>query len=139
MSNAISAQGTILERAPQATPTAFVVVANLMDLTPPPLTRKPLDTTAHSDLEEQFVVGIRRKGEMSMKLGFLMSETSHGATSGLVKAWMDGDRSIYRITFPDATKWVFSGYVTNVGPAAPVDDLLVADVSIRPTNTMSYF
>jgi len=138
MSNAISAQGTLVERAPQATPTAFVVIDNMMDVTPPSLARNALETTSHNDIEEAYVMGIRRKGTLGFSLGWLQSGASHGIASGLVKAWIDNDRSIWRITYPDNSKIVFSGFVSNIAPSAPVDDVLMADVEVRPTGTATF-
>lgn len=133
----MSAQGTLVGRADVATPTAFTTVAQLMNITPPPLTRNAIETTSHNETEESFVVGIARKGEMTFELGFVPSGATHGVTTGLIKDWKDGTLAIWRVTFPENTKWTFSGYVTNVAVAAPVDDLLSAEVTIRPTGLMS--
>jgi len=137
MSDAISAQGTLIARQPSGAG-PFVTIAELRDITPPPLMRNPIETTSHNGVEESFVVGIRRKGEMTFTLGFVPSLGTHDHLTGLTKSWIDGSRDVFRITYPDGTQWLFSGYVTNVGPSAPVDDGLVADVTIRPTDVMSF-
>jgi len=137
MPDAISAQGTLVARAPAATPTVFTTIAELRDITPPPLTRNPIETTSHNEAEESFVVGIRRKGEFTFSIGYVGSLATHNEATGLTKAWLDGSRDIYKITFPDNTIWLFSGYVTNIAPSAPVDDGLTADVTIRPTGIMT--
>lgn len=136
--NAISAQGTLIARAPQATPSTFTTIGELRDITPPPLMRNPIETTAHNDIEEHFIVGIRRKGELQFQIGWVPTLATHDHLTGLIKAWKDGTRDIYKITYPDNSTWTFSGFVTNVGPSAPVDDGLVADITIRPTNTMTF-
>jgi hypothetical protein len=138
MPNAISAQGTLVARAPAATPTVFTTIAELRNITPPPLMRNPIETTSHNEDEESFVVGIRRKGEMTFALGFVPSLGTHDHLTGLTKAWLDGSRDVYRVTYPNASVWLFSGYVTNIAPSAPVDDGLTADVTIRPTGIMSF-
>jgi hypothetical protein len=135
---ALSAQGTLIARAPAATPTVFTTVGKLMDITPPPLTRKPIEMTCHNEPEEVFVVGIKRKGELAFKIGFNPTAASHGQSTGLIKAYNDASRDIYKITYPDGSLWLFSGYVTNFAPAAPVDDALTADVTIRPTGTSTF-
>jgi hypothetical protein len=136
MSNAISAQGTILARQAGGSG-AFTDIANLMDITPPPLMRNAIETTAHNDTEEAFIVGIFRKGEMTFTIGFTPSGATHNATAGLQYSIKNGVKDGWRITFPDTTTWIFSGYVTNIGPTAPVDDMLAAEVTIRPTGTMA--
>ena len=137
MSDAISAQGTLIARAPAATPSVFTTIAELRNITPPPLTRNPIETTSHNEIEESFVVGIRRKGELTFTIGLVPSGATHGPISGLQKAWNDGSRDIYKVTYPDGTQWLFSGYVTNIAPTAPVDDGLTAEIAIRPTGLMT--
>jgi len=136
--NAISAQGTLIARAPAATPTVFTTIGELHDITAPALSRNPIEMTAHNDVEESFVVGIRRKGELQFEIGFLPTLATHGQSAGLIKAWKDGTRDIYKITYPEGSIWLFSGYVTNFAPKAPVDDALTADVTIRPTGTSTF-
>lgn len=126
-SNAISAHGTIIKRNGTA-------IAELRDITPPPLSRKPIETTMHNSDDDSYVVGIRRKGELQFVLGFLPSgEASHDAQTGLLAAWASGSKDFYELEYPDGARWAFSGFVTNVAPKAPVDGGLEANVSIRPS------
>lgn len=137
MSDAISAQGTLVQRAPAATPTAFVTIGNLHAISGPALSRNPIDTTTHNDPDDSFVVGIRRRGEVSFNIGFLPSGASHGAASGLMKSWLDGARDIWKVVFPDGATWAFSGYIMSISPSMPVDAELTADVAIRPTGVLT--
>jgi hypothetical protein len=138
----ISAQGTVIARsidpnwpdnAPVGGVVNFVDIAELGNLTPPALTRKPIETTTHNQNDDRYIVGIRRHGELGMNLNFIPTDPTHDHVSGLQKAWHEGTRDIYRITYPDGSQWLFSGFVSNFAPSAPVDDKLSADVSIRPT------
>ena len=130
MSNGVSAQGTTIKRN-------GTLIAELRDITPPALTRNPIDTTTHNDLEDSFVMGIRRKGELTAQINYLGgSEPTHGSASGLIKAWVDGSKDLYQIDFPDGASWLFSGYVSNIAPSAPVDGALTASISIRPAGAM---
>jgi len=126
-SNAISAHGTIIKRN-------SVAIAELRDITPPPLTRKPIETTTHNSDDDSYVVGIRRKGELQFQLNFLpFSDTTHDADGGLLTAWANGTKDLYEIDFPDGAIWLFSGFVTNIAPKSPVDGEQSASVSIRPS------
>jgi len=126
----ISAQGTIIRRNGTA-------IAELKDITPPSLTRNPLETTMHNSSDDSYVVGIRRRGELQFTINFLpQDETTHAAASGLIKAWADGSKDLYEIDFTDGGAWFFSGFVTQISPSAPVDGVLEAQISIRPTNGM---
>ncbi len=126
-SNGISAHGTIIKRNTLA-------IAELKDITPPALTRKPIDTTTHNSQDDSYVVGIRRKGELQFMVNWLPSgEATHGATTGLLEAWATGSKDRYDILFPDGSTWLFSGFVTNIAPKAPVDGAFEASISIRPS------
>lgn len=130
----ISAQGTLVARSAN-TPSSpsFTEIAELRDITPPALTRNPLEITTHNEDDDAYIVGIRRHGDLTMQMNFVPGNATHDETTGLQKAWLDGTCDIYRLTFPDGSAWLFSGYVTNIAPDAPVDDVLTAEVTIRPT------
>lgn len=129
---AISAQGTIIKRNGTA-------IAELRDITPPALTRNPIETTNHNSDDDSYVVGIRRKGELQFKLGFLPSgEATHDALTGLLEAWLSGSKDRYDLEYPDGAVWMFSGFVSNVAATAPVDGGLEADVSIRPSGGQQF-
>jgi len=139
-----SAQGTIIARSPdpnwpdnnpQGGAVTFTAIGELRDITPPALTRNTIETTTHNEADDAFLVGIRRHGDLTFNVNFIPSGAAfgHDHFTGLQKAWFTGSRDIYRLRFPDGTAWLFSGYVTNFAPSAPVDDRLSADVTIRPT------
>jgi hypothetical protein len=126
-SNGISAHGTIIKR--NGTP-----IAELRDITPPPLSRNPIETTTHNSDDDSYVVGIRRKGELQFNVNFLPSgEATHDASTGLLDAWATGSKDQYDIEFPDGANWMFSGFVTNIAPKNPVDGGFEASISIRPS------
>ena len=126
-SNGISAHGTIISRN-------GTEIAELKDITPPPLSRNPIDTTTHNSTDDSFVVGIRRKGELTFMVNFIPSiEPSQDSATGLIKAWNDGSKDRYNILYPDGSDWMFSGFVSNIAPTAPVDGVLEANISIRPS------
>lgn len=126
-SNGISAHGTIIKR--NGTP-----IAELRDITPPPLSRNPIETTTHNSDDDSYVVGIRRKGELQFMVNWLpFDEATHDASDGLLEAWASGSKDKYDIEFPDGATWMFSGFVTNIAPKAPVDGAQEASISIRPS------
>lgn len=147
MPEGFSAQGTLLASspdpnwpptAPQGGSVTFTNIAELRALTPPNLSRNELETTTHNEADDAYLVGIRRKGTLTASLNFVPSGSTHNSSSGIVR-WMDtGERRIWRIRFPDGTAWIFSGFVTNVGPQADVDSILTADISVRPTGATQY-
>lgn len=126
-SNGISAHGTIIKR--NGTP-----IAELRDITPPPLSRNPIETTTHNSDDDSYVVGIRRKGDLQFLVNWLPNdEETHDATDGLLDAWAQGTKDLYEIDFPDGAVWLFSGFVTGIAPTAPVDGAQEANITIRPS------
>ena len=147
MSDGMSAQGTLIARSPDPNwPTLdpvggalnFVNIAELRDITGPDHNRNPIELTNHNKEDDEWIVGIRRKGDLQFNLNFVPFGATHNHRTGLIKAWEDGTRDIYRITYPDGSTWTFSGFVTNVGAAMPVDDRLSSDVTIRPTGRTEF-
>jgi hypothetical protein len=141
----ISAQGTLIARSPDPNwpdfdpaggAVTFTEIAELRDITMPALTRNEIETTTHNQLDDQYIVGIRRHGTVTFDMNFLPRHATHDHLTGLQKAWFDGTRDIYRITTPDGatgTAWLFSGFISNLAPSAPVDDRLSSATTIRPT------
>lgn len=126
-SNGISAHGTIITRN-------GIEIAELRDITPPPLSRKPIETSTHNSSDDSYVPGSRRKGELGFLVNFLPgAEATHDSATGLIKAWNDGSKDRYNILYPDGSDWMFSGFVSNIAPKAPVEGVLEASISIRPS------
>lgn len=126
-SNGISAHGTIVKR--NGTP-----IAELKDITPPALSRKPIDTSTQNSDDDSYVMGIRRKGELQFMVNWLPGvDETHDATTGLLDAWATGSKDLYEIDFPDGATWVLSGFVSNIAPKNPVDGVQEANISIRPS------
>lgn len=131
-SNGISAHGTIIKR--NGTP-----IAELRDITPPPLSRNPIETTTHNSDDDSYVVGIRRKGELQFMVNWLPADdATHDAEEGLLDAWATGSKDEYEILFPDGASWKFFGFVTNIAPQAPVDGAQEASISIRPSGGQTF-
>jgi hypothetical protein len=129
VSAGISAHGAIIKRN-------TVAIAELRDITPPALTRKAIETTTHNSSDDSYVVGVRRKGEMTFVVNFLPSgDPTHSAinASGLLYAWAQGSKDLYEIDFPDGAVWLFSGFVSNIASKLPVDGVQEATISIRPS------
>lgn len=132
MSNAITSHGTLIKRN-------TTTVGELRDITPPPLTRSSFDVSTQNDLDDAYVIGIRRHGEMQFNVNFLPSgDATHGTTNGLLYAYSNGTKDAYQVLYPDGSSWSFSGYVTNVSPKAPVDGAFDASVTIRPTGGFTF-
>jgi len=132
MSEAITSTGTLVKRNGTA-------IGELRDITMPALTRNTFDTSNQNDLDDSYVLGIRRKGDLSFGINFLPSgDGTHDRQTGLIKAWVDGSKDLWTATYPDGSGWACSGYVTNIAPTAPVDGALQANVTVKLTNAFVF-
>ena len=132
MSNAISAHGTLVKRN-------GTTIGEMRDITMPALTRNTFETTNQNDDDDSYIVGVRRKGDLSFSINFLPSgDATHGKASGLIKAWVDGSKDLWSGHYPDGSVWYCSGFLTNVSPKAPVDGSLSADVTVKLTNAFVF-
>lgn len=139
MTLAISSHGTLVARAPSATPTIFTTIAELGDIMPPELSRKEFEATTQNINIDAYVLGVLRRGAMTIPLNFIPTDATQDHITGLLKAMITEPPPVdgYRTTFPDGTVWVCSGQVQAFKPKAPVDGKLEADITIRFSGKMT--
>jgi hypothetical protein len=139
MTLAISGHGTIVARAPSATPTTFTDIAELKDISLPGFMRNEFDATTQNRNIDAYVLGVLRREPVTLALNFLSTNATHDHLTGLYKAMITEPppRDGYKFTLPDGMVWVLSGQVQHIAPKAPVDGLLSADVTIRMSDVMS--
>lgn len=140
MTLAVSGHGTVISRALAATPTTFVAIAELGDITPPELQRNEFDATTQEKDIDSYVLGVMRRGAMTINMNFLPTDASHDHITGLYKAIIANTIDGYKITFPvvaGSVVWVMSGQVQHIVPKAPVDGKLSMDVTVRFSGKMT--
>lgn len=146
---ALAAHGTLISVSPDpdwpdgttttSVTVSFVEIAQLRDIKPPSFERNDIDCATQNSENEQYLVGKRRMGEMTFGINFNASSTTHNESSnGLCYSWIQGNRDIYKLVFPDTQQLVFSGFVTGIELDAPLDEAITADVTIRPTGALSW-
>lgn len=137
--NQKSGHGTMI--AVQLTPGgAFTDIAEMGDVTPPPLERNEFDATTQNEDIDAYVLGVLRRGLFSVPLNFIPDNNTHDHLTGMQKLLFDNTMTGFRVTFPQVSPsvvWIMSGQVKNFNVTAPVDGKLAADVSIRLSGLMS--
>jgi Lambda phage tail tube protein, TTP len=137
---AISGHGTLVQKATAALPLTFVTIAELGAVTPPPLSRNEFDATTQNLNIDTYVLGVLRRGQMTVPMNFIPTDPTQNHIAGLYKSLITEPPPVegYRIQYPDvgATVWVMSGQVQGIAPTAPVDGLLSANVTIRFSGKM---
>lgn len=131
---------------------AFPLVAEVVSITPPQLSKDTPDVThmASPDGYREFISGLRDGGEVSLELNYVPAD----ATQNLLRedinvsnspslildfqnqAYLYGNNSPaseYRVIFPDNSMVQFEGYVNSMSPAVPLDDKMNLSVGLKVT------
>lgn len=107
-------------------------LAEILDVTPPGMSRESIPTShmatpdnAHTFTPSKLV----DYGEMACDIGFDPSEEPP----------IDEDPETITITFPDSasTEWSFLGFMTGYEPADPLEDRMVASVTVKVSGKVS--
>lgn len=114
-----------------------VEIAQIQDIEGPDLSTDTDEITNHSspDHTEEFLVTIKRVGEITFPLVFNSALASHDA---FFAAWEDRSLDDYVMTYPDTSSWTFTAYVTGFSMSAPVDGHLSADVTLRMSTAPTF-
>lgn len=122
-----------------ASPPAWVAVAEIVSVTPPQLVRDTIDATHAESTEKwrEFIPGLRDGGEVSLEMNFVPD----GAGTTKMLATFNSDSVVTcRIIFPDgdadaspitATIWSFTGFCTGFAPTAPFDNKMSATATFK--------
>ena len=114
-----------------------VPIAQVQDISGPELSTDTDEITNHSssNATEEFLVTIKRVGEITFPLVFNSALASHDA---FFAAWEDRSLDDYVMTYPDNSSWEFTAYVTGFSMSAPVDGHLSADVTLRMSTAPTF-
>ncbi len=108
----------------------------------PGLSVDVIDVTTHDSTNawEEAVAGILRSGEVSMDIVWDPADAFYAnAGTGLLADLIARVPITLTLQFPDVatTEWTFQALVTGFEPSMPVDGLLGASVSFKPTGNMT--
>jgi hypothetical protein len=134
--NALSGHGSLVYRAPAASPFTFTMIAEVGDISLPELMRNDFDATTQDINIDTYIVGVPRRNEVSLAMNFVPANGTQDHLTGLQRAFIDGTFDGYKFTTPGGLIWIASGFVKGVAPKAPVDGKLAADVKIRLSGQM---
>lgn len=129
MANGISAFGTLLKRN-------GTTVAEVTDIGGPGMSREDIDMTHHQSPNRwrEFAKGLKDGGEVTFTINYIPTNATHNVATGVLADFAnDTTVDTWSLVFPDggATTWSFPGFITDFEPAAPIDDKLAADITIK--------
>lgn len=113
------------------TPATYEVVAEVISVTPPPLTRASVDAThlQSPDRYKEFIPGLFEQGECQLGLNYIPS-----AYALLAAEFEKVTNGNYRITFPEGSTFDFSGFFTGLTPPVTTPEgKMESGATIKPT------
>ena len=116
-------------------------VGELVDITPPAITKDVIETTAHdSGGIKTYLGGLVDFGECSITVNYDPDGSQHAAARDLAKTVNDAADTSFTITYNDAgaTTETFSGIVTGFTQETPIDDKMSATFTIKVTGSVTY-
>ena len=86
------------------------------------------DTAYGTGLWRTFIAGLIDGGSIPFTIAQAKTEAGINTLDGLFTA---GTSETWTLTFPDSSKWVFTGYVNSIGGSQPLDGLVTMSFSVR--------
>lgn len=120
--------GSTFAMADPATPTVFVDIAEVFNITPPSDTDDLVDAThmGSPNRTREFIPGLTDPGECAIEMNFVPGSAADTAIQAA-----KGTRKICRITFPNGVTWTFTGIRQGYEPAVPNEDKMTATVTFK--------
>ena len=86
------------------------------------------DTAYGAGLWRTFIAGLIDGGSIPFTIAQAKTETGITTLESLFSA---GTSESWTLTFPDGSKWVFTGFVNSIGGSQPLDGLVTISFGIR--------
>ncbi|MBP1849694.1 phage tail tube protein [Rhizobium halophytocola] len=120
--------GITFEMADIETPTVFVYLAEVFDVTPPSDSTDTPDATHMQSPNKtmEFIDGLTDPGEASFSMNYVPNSPSDKALRAA-----KGRRKWCRTTFPNGVQLLFRGTRSGYEISAPTDDKMTADVTFK--------
>lgn len=112
----------------------YATIANLTDINSPQRSREALEVTNHGspDKHRQIVKGLMDGGEAALTLNYDPGESTH---ADLRSDFEEDPLRSYRIVFLpgdiDEETWTFSAMITELGVAAPIDNIMEQEITVK--------
>lgn len=129
--------GVTLARGDGASPEVFTSVVELIDITPPSMTKDQIEATHHASPGgfREFIPGMKDGGEFTAVFNWIKSHATQGnASGGLLNDFLNQDTPRnWRISFPGSPvmTWTFRAVVTGFNPSTPIDDRMTVNATFK--------
>ena len=113
----------------------FVEVAAIGDINGPGVTQEAIDVTTHQSTWREYIAGLPDGGEVSFQIKYDPADASHALLRG---AASDSAKHQFKVAFQSGNTATFDGIVTSFAITAPVDEALVADMTVKITGPVTW-
>lgn len=129
MGDVIAAFGTKIYIGDGEDSEEFTLIPHVGDIDGPEESLSVIEWRSHSSPSgyTERMAGSPDVGAVTFPLGWVFDEATHVA---LQAAYAGRTKTNFQIEFPDGDMFQFAAYVTKLGRAAPVDDVLTRDVEL---------
>lgn len=124
-SSAFWAYGSTLQLGDGGSPEAFTSIAEIINLTPPQMSRDDIDVTSNSSSDgyREFIGGLRDGGEVAIEANWLPSNATHDDVTGLLSTFHTNTNHNFKIILPNTLATIsFAGFVTAFEPDLQVEE-----------------
>jgi len=124
-SSAFWAYGSKLKLGDGATPEVFTEIAEVMDITPPALSRDAIEVSNQQSTNgwREKIPGWRDGDEVSFNCNWLPQNATQDEVTGLLSTFTDDELHNWQILLPDAVTLVaFAGFLTGFEPDLPLEE-----------------
>lgn len=140
---AIPAIGTLLKYGNGMSPQTYTLITNDASITGLGLSVNMVDVTNHSQGFPwvQMVPVLLNSGDMSFDMYFIPGDAGHKAILALFTARGLGTAGTpipFQLTYPDATIWLFQGFISKMNFSEPTNNVIKAAVTITTTGQPTF-
>ena len=109
--------------------TTVTTIGNVLSIGDYSFSRGDIEDTAYgAGLWRTFIAGLIDGGSIPFTIAQAKAETGIDTLETLFSA---GTSETWTLTFPDSSKWVFTGFVNSIGGSQPIDGLVTISFGIR--------
>jgi len=130
-------------------PSTFTAVAQVADLSGPSVESEQIEASHRADgdpanMWRRYVAGMKDGGEVTFTLIFDPDEPSHDPTlsTSMYALAASGELDVFQLDFPgagtDRTTATFDAFVSGMDIAAPLEDALTQDVTLKVSGPVTW-
>lgn len=123
--------GTVFGYSTSSATGPFTNIASIVGIKPPGVSWGEAETTTFADTIEQFIVGLAKGKDATLKLLYITTQTATVYP-------LCGTPLYFQITLPDTHTIQWSGFIKDYQPDTPLKEGITEEVQIKTTSKPIY-